>query len=215
MGFLNELSRDELADLLRAYDCYISTATDAGLLTTGWEPVCLEEFYGSEYRNVWDSEKGAESFYYMYDAVEKMVSVETQEIPVPKEFYLNSVKFLCQDEQFLCQFFGEKTVRPIRDRIQDIEAGDAFLAGNGVYYAKEASHQNLDEPDEPWIVYDARGDCWFEEDIVPAKEGIQAMLLEAQQNGFGRQSLEDMINSAKSKAVSSANPTPEFQSPQR
>ena len=53
----------------------------------------------------------------------------------------------------------------IRTRIQDIKKGDVFIAAGELYAAGEDAHKNLDEPDEPWIVYDTAGGSWFEEDI--------------------------------------------------
>ena len=55
---VTELSREQLAGLLSAYDSYIVTAFDARLPETGWTPVCVSEFYENEYRNVWLSGRG-------------------------------------------------------------------------------------------------------------------------------------------------------------
>ena len=52
-----------------------------------------------------------------------------------------------------------------KSRIQDIKAGDQFQVNGNIYTAANNSHQNFDEPDNPWIVYDTDGNGWFEEDI--------------------------------------------------
>ena len=52
MSFFDNFPQETLVDLLKAYDSYISTAAAAGLLTTGWTPVCISEFYDCEYQNV-------------------------------------------------------------------------------------------------------------------------------------------------------------------
>jgi len=53
----------------------------------------------------------------------------------------------------------------VKTRIRDIEAGDAFYSNGERYIAQYDAHQNFDEYDEPWIVYDINDDCFFEEDI--------------------------------------------------
>ena len=151
----------------------------------------------------------------MYDNVEAMLSAESRELPVPDEFYFNSMTFSHRDGQFFCRFFGEAEMRPIRSRIQDIEAGDAFIASNGVYYATEASHQNFDEPDEPWIVYDQGDIPWFEEDIVPAEKGIQSFLKEIQENKASHPSLDALISSAEGKTAAPSQPSVEDRSTHR
>ena len=61
---------------------------------------------------------------------------------------------------------------PLRTDIRDIKEGDAFVAGpinarsrSRLCIASYDAHQNLDEPDEPWIVHDDKLNSWFEEDI--------------------------------------------------
>ena len=49
--------------------------------------------------------------------------------------------------------------------ISEIKAGDTFFIGKDKHTAKYDAHQNFDEPDEPWIVYDENDDGWFEEDV--------------------------------------------------
>ena len=69
MSLYDNFNQKDLVDLLKAYDSYISNAAEAGLLTTGWTLVCVEEFYHHEYQNVWDPQKGDASFDYMYEPV--------------------------------------------------------------------------------------------------------------------------------------------------
>lgn len=53
----------------------------------------------------------------------------------------------------------------IKTKIQDIKKGDKFKVGGVIYTAGEDAHQNFDEHDEPWIIYDTNNNSWFEEDI--------------------------------------------------
>jgi len=87
----------------------------------------------------------------------------------------DSIRIFREGQQLMCQFSGEEQPRPLRSHIQDIRAGDAFLVGTQPYYALSDSHQNFDEPDNPWIVEDMNGDCWFEEDIANADRSTLAM----------------------------------------
>lgn len=50
---LAKLSKDELLDLLNAYDAYVKAGCNPALAITGWTPVCVREFFECEYRNVW------------------------------------------------------------------------------------------------------------------------------------------------------------------
>lgn len=186
MYLYDHFPQEDLVDLLRAYDCYISTAADAGLLTTGWTPVCVEEFYENEYQNVWDPEKGDESFYYMYENAEAMIKSfaqpeEAKPLFAPQTVaVLDDAKIIREMTNLFCQFPGEEEKPPLRSRIQDIKKGDAFLVPSSfntflVRQAAYDAHQNLDEKDEPWIVYDIADDCWFEEDIANAERTLQAL----------------------------------------
>lgn len=47
---LNELSREELLELLYTYDKYIQTANDENYYSLDWYPVCIEEFYYNEFK---------------------------------------------------------------------------------------------------------------------------------------------------------------------
>lgn len=75
--------------------------------------------------------------------------------------------FLADDGGLMCLLPDEDEARALRERIQDVEPGDAFLFGGGgsIRTASEAAHQNFDEPDNPWILYGDDGDCYFEEDF--------------------------------------------------
>ena len=53
----------------------------------------------------------------------------------------------------------------VRTRISEIEEGDTFFVNGYKHIADNSAHQNFDEPDEPWIVYDEDDNSWFEEDI--------------------------------------------------
>lgn len=181
MSVYDHFSQEALADLLRAYDCYISTAADAGLLTTGWTPVCVEEFYDHEYQEVWDREKGDESFYYMYENAEAMAKDFDQQKPWSPIFapqtisFLGNAEFFCEMSHLFVRLEDEDVKRPLRSHIKDIKDGDAFFIGTGIHYADGDAHQNLDEKGQPWIVYDVGGDSWFEEDIGNAERILNAL----------------------------------------
>lgn len=68
MAIYDHLKQEELLDLLQAYDRYISEAADANVFRTGWVPVCIEEFYESEYQDVWKA--GHPFSEYFYEAVD-------------------------------------------------------------------------------------------------------------------------------------------------
>lgn len=89
----------------------------------------------------------------------------------PEAFYLGDTKVLQTPDGFMCQMPEAANYIPFRTDIRDIKAGDAFAVSSGrgqVCIAVRDSHQNLDEPDEPWIVYDSQENGWFEEDICTA-----------------------------------------------
>ena len=82
--------------------------------------------------------------------------------------FVHNVKIsLAEDGSLLCQFPDETFARPLKSRIQDIKQGDAFfIEYDGVIHiANSDSHQNFDEADTPWFVYDSNEASWFEEDI--------------------------------------------------
>ncbi len=63
----------ETADVLRAYDAYITTACDARLFDTGWMPVGVDEFREHEYQNCWvRCPEGEDPFGWMYDSASEV-----------------------------------------------------------------------------------------------------------------------------------------------
>lgn len=94
---------------------------------------------------------------------------------------LDGAKIIREMTNLFCQFPGEEEKHPLRSRIQDIKEGDAFLipsSFNTVLLRQAAydAHQDLDEKDEPWIVYDVADDAWFEEDIMDAERFLRAQM---------------------------------------
>ena len=47
---LNNLTTQEIMELLYAYDSYIQDANDGDLYLDGWKPVCIEEFYMNDFK---------------------------------------------------------------------------------------------------------------------------------------------------------------------
>lgn len=173
------LDHRNLLDLIHAYDLYISTAADADLFAQGWTPVCVEEFYENEYQSVWV--RGG-NFNYLYGNDSDFITPKDR-VENARAFYINGA--------LMCQIDGEEQVRPLRSRIQDIKEGDAFIIEcehPSVYIAKYDAHQNFDESDEPWIVYDENDDGWFEEDIADAELIFRSL--------DGHTSLEQMLDQA-------------------
>ena len=52
MHLLNELSKEELLDVIRMYDHYIQDANEEDRYADGWYPVCIEEFYENDYKEI-------------------------------------------------------------------------------------------------------------------------------------------------------------------
>lgn len=52
MEELNDLSKKELLELISAYDDYIQGANDENLYSSGWNPVCIMEFYECEFQEL-------------------------------------------------------------------------------------------------------------------------------------------------------------------
>jgi hypothetical protein len=52
MPILKDISRDELLALLYAYDLYIQDANEEDTYQEGWRPVCLNEFYDAEWKDI-------------------------------------------------------------------------------------------------------------------------------------------------------------------
>jgi len=46
------ISREEALELLREYDIYIQEANDEDKFESGWRPVCINEFYDNEWRDI-------------------------------------------------------------------------------------------------------------------------------------------------------------------
>ena len=46
---LEELSREELLDLIKEYDSYIQEANEEDRYSDGWYPVCINEFLNNDY----------------------------------------------------------------------------------------------------------------------------------------------------------------------
>jgi len=141
------LTQEELIDLINAYDSYIMCAADAGMLVSGWTPVCIDEFYQHEYQEVWLQ---GGSFDYFYDEEELV-------IPTNAGSYrdANGTEiFRTASGDLMCRFDDEVKARPLRSHIQDIQPGDGFIVGALVRTASDAAHKNMDERDEPWIIYD-------------------------------------------------------------
>ena len=51
---LNELNKEELLYLLSAYNRYIQCANEDNRYFSGWQPVCINEFYDNEYQYVFE-----------------------------------------------------------------------------------------------------------------------------------------------------------------
>lgn len=174
MGLYESLNKEELVDLLKAYDSYIIAAADSGRFKTGWVPVCISEFFNCEYQDVWCQ---GQNFEYMFEAPALKHAhdpMSLQEVTV-----FNDVRIFSENGSLKCHFgpVGEALVmHDLQSKIQDIKKGDAFIVGTSVYCASGDAHQNLDEPDSPWIIYDEQGDSWFEKDIVPAWEGVEKII---------------------------------------
>ena len=52
MPIPDDISREELLDLLKAYDKYIQEANDEDRYAEGWYPVCINEFYDNEFQEI-------------------------------------------------------------------------------------------------------------------------------------------------------------------
>ena len=102
--------------------------------------------------------------------------------------------FLADDGGLMCKLPDEDEPRALRERIQDVEPGDAFLFGDGgsIRTSSEAAHQNFDEPDNPWILYGDDGDCYFEEDFGPSVgQKMRELLLQLPARNAVEQHIED------------------------
>lgn len=54
--FLKTLSKEELIELLNIYDEYIQSANEDNFYSTGWKPVCIDEFYFNDFE-YWREER--------------------------------------------------------------------------------------------------------------------------------------------------------------
>jgi len=133
---------------------FLNKAKDLGV-----EPTILSSLL-TAYNSLGDTARGMLYNRQAIDAKEQLAKEQTE----PKDSSNKIVAFQAYDS-FFCKFEGEATPHVFRERIQDIQEGDAFLVGEGLLYAESASHQNFDEQDEPWIVYDDSSNGWFEEDL--------------------------------------------------
>lgn len=115
--------------------------------------------------------------------------------------------FLADDGGLMCLLPDEDEPRALRENIQDVEPGDAFLFGGGgsIRTASEAAHQNFDEPDNPWILYGDDGEVYFEDDIgSELGRKVRALLekLPARNEPHAEKpSLNDRIQSAAQSAA--------------
>ncbi len=82
------------------------------------------------------------------------------------KFFIEDIMVYYTDRGMFCHFPDETDPRPLKTSIQDIMSGDAFMVGGYIHTADGGAHQNLDESDDPWIVYDEGGHSWFAEDIM-------------------------------------------------
>ena len=107
------------------------------------------------------------------------------------------------DGKLMCLFPDEKEPHFVKSRIQDIREKDAFLIPSGFHrdgclirVAGYDAHQNLDERNSPWIVYDIADDSWFEEDILNAEERFKDLF---SHTSPGRPQLFDKIKDAEAR----------------
>jgi len=116
---------------------------------------------------------------------------------------LNRIQiYLSDDGNLLCHLPYEEGPRPLRSKIRDISEGDAFFFGNAgaIRTTSDAAHQNLDENDEPWIVYGDDGEVYFEEDIGQKLYSNVREYLFCLEQEDKKPSLADKIRSANNKA---------------
>lgn len=64
MAIYDHLKQEELVDLLQAYDQYITEAANANAFRTGWVPVCIEEFFETEYQEIWKADQSFSEYFY-------------------------------------------------------------------------------------------------------------------------------------------------------
>lgn len=49
---IKDLNKDQLIELIEAYDEYIQDANDDDRYREGWYPVCIEEFFENEFQEL-------------------------------------------------------------------------------------------------------------------------------------------------------------------
>lgn len=129
----------------------------------------------------------------------------------PEFFYLGDTKALETKDGFMCQLPSTDNFVPLRTDIRDIKAGDAFMLSSErpfrqgqILIAARDSHQNFDELDEPWIVYDISENGWFEEDICtdPYTAYVHSNSMEqTQEQSVEKFSLGDQIRQAEARTT--------------
>lgn len=58
---LNILNKEELIELIKAYDGYIQDANDGELYSDEWKPVCINEFYENDFE-FWKDGRDGEDY---------------------------------------------------------------------------------------------------------------------------------------------------------
>ena len=117
-------------------------------------------------------------------------------------------------------FMDDSDVVQICRTISALDPGDAFFVsyedGNvSLCITPDGSHQNFDEKDDPWIVYDEEENCWFEEDInCEVPDMLERFITGIQEKQYGKEkpTLQDKIQDAAGRAgegLSSTEKSPE------
>lgn len=129
----------------------------------------------------------------------------------PEFFYLGDTKVLQTKDGFMCRHPDADNYVPLRTDIRDIQAGDAFMLSSErpfrqgqILIAARDSHQNFDELNEPWVVYDTSENGWFEEDICtdPYTFFTHSNTIEqTQEQGVEKSSLSDQIRQAEARTA--------------
>ena len=170
--FTNDrIDRSTVPDGLQCYDVRDSDQTDGSfaeinrfVLVNHWGTIlCKHEFPMNEIGCYYPRDVDA-VFLDRSMGVEEFLACR-EDLLMLDSFYIGAIKVYTENGQKYCQFPDEDKPRLYRETIQDIQAGDAFLAWGSIRIAESASHRNSDEPDSPWVVYDDCDGSWFEEDI--------------------------------------------------
>lgn len=59
MPIPEDITKEELFDVIAEYNNYVQTAAEDGKLQDGWVPVCVNEFYDNEYQDILEERKRA------------------------------------------------------------------------------------------------------------------------------------------------------------